>query len=405
MVNNEEKKQVEVKNILYLCNEGYITNFYKNVIFCPKTNVVKKSDISTLSIESYDGFIIDFSFFEKGLKSSELVDKIISTEKPVIIVYNSCSYIKCSGFNYLSDKFQITFKELDCSIIENSYSDYSIDNHNNESSAIAMCSSKGIGRAFIKNTKYCYIMRFDNVSIIHNINNEVKNGSYETYLNLLTINQKSERPNWIEHIKFNDDDNIKKDIVELESQINNLKNKKEEKLSLLSKNEEYKKILYSSGEELVSIVKNILADMLSVPIDDTDIKKQDLYFQLDDVKILTEVKGINEAFHRGNISQVKRHVIDYANENNIYGEAINKFCKGLLIINPYRKQELKEKIGKEFYNKEVISDAKYENVCTIDTYTLLNYYSKWKKDKSINLKSIILNKTYNKPDYKDILDL
>lgn len=135
-------------------------------------------------------------------------------------------------------------------------------------------------------------------------------------------------------------------------------------------------------------------------------KKQDLYFELDGINILAEVKGVNDPFQRDNISQVKRHVTDFANENGIYGEDVNKRCKGLLIINPYRKQELKEKIEKEFYSKEVIKDAKFENICTLDTYTLLNYYSKWKdNNKSIDLKSIILNNTYNEPDYKDIIDL
>ena len=135
-------------------------------------------------------------------------------------------------------------------------------------------------------------------------------------------------------------------------------------------------------------------------------KKQDLYFKLDGINILAEVKGVNDPFQRDNISQAKRHVTDFANENGIYGEDVNKTCKGLLIINPYRKQDLKEKLEKEFYSKEVIKDAKFENICTLDTYTLLNYYSKWRNNnKSIDLKSIILNNTYNEPDYKDIIDL
>ena len=154
------------------------------------------------------------------------------------------------------------------------------------------------------------------------------------------------------------------------------------------------------------LAEKILIEMLSIPIDDLDRKKQDLYFKLDGINILAEVKGVNDPFQRDNISQAKRHVTDFANENGIYGEDVNKTCKGLLIINPYRKKDLKEKLEKEFYSKEVIKDAKFENICTLDTYTLLNYYSKWRNsNKSIDLKSIILNNTYNEPDYKDIIDL
>ena len=78
----------------------------------------------------------------------------------------------------------------------------------------------------------------------------------------------------------------------------------------------------------------------------------------------------------------------------------------MLIINPYSLHVLKDKISKEFYSKEVISDAEYEKICTLDTLTLLNYYSKWKQDpKSVDLEKIILNKNYNKPDYDEIINL
>lgn len=403
----------EVKNMLYLCSGGYDTNFYHSVKRCPFTKIIKKDNTNNLSLEPYDGFIISFSIFNESEDVVELVDKIISLGKPVIIVYNSKFIINYCGFKYLSDKFKIKFKELDCSIIENMYDDYSIGNVHNAGSAVSMTSSKGEGKAFIKNTKNCYIMRFDNVSIVHDVKEILVGPKGETvgqipttYLNLLRITKKTERPKWVNNIKILDDETIKNDIEQLEEEINKLKLQKSEKEVLLSKNEEYKKVLYSSGDELVDVVEKILIDMLAIPIDDLDRKKQDLYFQLDGVNILTEIKGVNDPFQRENISQTKRHVVDYANEMGIYGEDINKLCKGLLIINPYRKQELKDKIEKEFYSKEVIKDAKYENVCTLDTYTLLNYYSKWKNNnKSVDLKNIILKNTYNEPDYKGIIDL
>lgn len=153
-------------------------------------------------------------------------------------------------------------------------------------------------------------------------------------------------------------------------------------------------------------MKDILEEMLNITIDDTDLKKQDLYFNLDKRNILVEVKGVNHPFQRDNISQVKRHIKDYAEENQIYGADVDKNCKGVLILNPYSKHDLKEKISKDFYSKDVIADAEYEKVCTLDTLTLLNYYSKWKKDsKSIDMKSIILTTNYNKPDYNEIINI
>ena len=88
--------------------------------------------------------------------------------------------------------------------------------------------------------------------------------------------------------------------------------------------------------------------MLNITVDDIDLKKQDLYFNLDKKSILVEVKGVNHPFQRDNISQVKRHVKDYAEENQIYGGCRDKNCKGVLILNPYSKHDLKEKISKDF---------------------------------------------------------
>ena len=302
---------------------------------------------------------------------------------------------------------------MDCSITEDSYDDYSIGNVRHDGYAVSMKFSSGYGKCFIKNTKNCYIMKNENVSIIHDVKEYFVGPKAErmeqittTYMNLLRITTIVQKPKWINNIRILNDNIIQDELNTLDEEIKKLKIAKLEKEMVLSSNEEYKKVLYSSGDELVDVVEKILIEMLSIPIDDLDRKKQDLYFKLDGINILAEVKGVNDPFQRDNISQAKRHVTDFANENGIYGEDVNKTCKGLLIINPYRKQDLKEKLEKEFYSKEVIKDAKFENICTLDTYTLLNYYSKWRNNnKSIDLKSIILNNTYNEPDYKDIIDL
>lgn len=401
------------QNILYLSIGGNETNFYYRIKDCPFTNVIRKQNLENITLEPYDGFVISFSIFCEPKLSTELIDRIIDLKKPVIIVYNSLYSENYEGYKYLSNKYKIKFKELDCSITEDSYDDYSIGNVRHDGYAVSMKFSSGYGKCFIKNTKNCYIMKNENVSIIHDVKEYFVGPKAErmeqittTYMNLLRITTIVQKPKWINNIRILNDNIIQDELNTLDEEIKKLKIAKLEKEMLLSSNEEYKKVLYSSGDELVDVVEKILIEMLSIPIDDLDRKKQDLYFKLDGINILAEVKGVNDTFQRDNISQAKRHVTDFANENGIYGEDVNKTCKGLLIINPYRKQDLKEKLEKEFYSKEVIKDAKFENICTLDTYTLLNYYSKWRNNnKSIDLKSIILNNTYNEPDYKDIIDL
>ena len=174
----------------------------------------------------------------------------------------------------------------------------------------------------------------------------------------------------------------------------------------MESNNYYKSLLYCSGDKLVEVVEDVLKEMLNTEIEDKDLKKQDLYLKLDAKHVLIEIKGVNHPFQRDNISQVKRHIKDYAEENQIYGADVDKLCKGVLILNPYSLHDLKDKISKDFYSKEVIDDAEYEKVCTLDTLTLLNYYSRWKQNsKSINLKEILLNSNYNEPDYQDIISL
>lgn len=407
------EKMPPKQNILYLSAGGNETNFYYRIKQCPFTNVVKKHNIENITLEPYDGFVISFSIFREPELSTELVDRIIDLKKPVIIIYNSLYSEDYDGYQYLNNKYKIKFKELDCSIIEDSYDDYSIGNVRHDGYAVSMKFSSGYGKCFIKNTKNCYIMRNENVSIIHDVKECFVGPKAErmeqitiTYMNLLQITTIAQKPKWINNIRILNDNIIQDELNTLDEEIKKLKLAKLEKEMMLSSNEEYKKVLYSSGDELVDVVEKILIEMLSIPIDGLDRKKQDLYFKLDGINVLAEVKGVNDPFQRDNISQAKRHVTDFANENGIYGEDVNKTCKGLLIINPYRKQDLKEKLAKEFYSKEVIKDAKFENICTLDTYTLLNYYSKWRNNnKSIDLKSIILNNTYNEPDYEDIIDL
>lgn len=60
----------------------------------------------------------------------------------------------------------------------------------------------------------------------------------------------------------------------------------------------------------------------------------------------------------------------------------------------------------EMFLSQMLFSLGYEKVCTLDTLTLLNYYSKWKNDsKIVDMKNIILNTNYNKPEYNEIINL
>lgn len=305
---------------------------------------------------SYDAYIISLSAFEFGKEIYNLVDEIISFNKPVIIVYNSAYFSSFSGFDYLKNKFKIKFEKKDCSIIENSYDEYLPCDRSGY--ALSMLSNIGYGKAFIKNTQNCYILRNQNVSIIHDLKPTYLDKSREyvkqlstLLLNLLQIPKNTSAPKWIEEIKILDDLKLEEEISDIEEKIEDLKKKKKEKIDNLMQNSEYKKVLYTTGEELVQVVKKMLAEMLNGEINiinDIDEKKEDLSFVLDNKNILVEVKGVNTPIKRQYVSQAQNHIEDDAVIKEIDNDNINKYYKALLIVNPYIKDPVKERVKKIF---------------------------------------------------------
>lgn len=407
-----EKKEPTKTNILHLNYNGYVNFFYESVRGCSFVNIIEKNSIEGLSLLSYDAYIISLSAFEFGKEIYDLVDEIISFNKPVIIVYNSAYFSSFSGFDYLKKRFKIKFENKDCSIIENSYDEYLPCDRSGY--AVSMLTNIGYGKAFIKNTKNCYILRYQNVSIIHDLKPTYLDKSRDyvkqlstLLLNLLRLPQSTIVPKWVEEIKILDDIKIEEEIFDIEEKIEDLKKQKAEKIDNLMQNSEYKKVLYTSGEELVQVVKKMLSEMLNVEINiinDIDEKKEDLSFVLDDKNILVEVKGVNTPIKRQYVSQAQNHIEDDAVIKGIDDDDINKYYKALLIVNPYIKDPVKDRVKKDFYGVSVKQEIEHKKVCTLDTITFLSLYQKYKDNKeSIDLKDIILNSNYNEPDFS-ILD-
>lgn len=403
--------------ILQLCdNYNQRTNIGEVIKYLNYYKMVNKYKVDNISLVSYDAFIITVDFlannYDKNISFFEEINKL---NKPIIYVYHANNNAADYGMKLLEDKYKIKFKLSDCSVLETPNWNYKPDTYNNCDEALSMNSTICKGYCNVKKTNQYYVLKKNNVIIMHDLyikwygQNQLdvsKMPNMVKFVLQIDDEKSEEKVEWLEDINVLDDAVIREKININNQKLNKLLKEKEKLNNKIKENEYYKSILYSSGDKLVEVVELILEEMLNVKIDDKDLKKHDLYLKLDDKNILVEVKGVNHPFQRDNISQVKRHVKDYAAEHEIYGIDVEEKCKGVLILNPYSLHELKDKISKEFYSKEVIADAEYEKVCTLDSLTLLNYYSKWKKDpKSIDMKNVILNTNYNKPDYKDIVNL
>lgn len=403
-------------NILQLCdNFGETTNLSEVINYMNYYNVVNKFKIDNVSLVSYDAFIISVDFLTNNyLNNISFFDELNKLKKPIIYVYHANNNMDDYGMKLLKEKYKIKFQLSDCSVLETPDWNYK-PAYNDGEEALSMNSTTCKGYCNIKNTNQFYILKKNNIIVMHDLyinwygQNQLDISRMPNMIKFILqiIEEESEDTvEWLNSINILDDVEIRKKLNVNNQNLEKLLKEKENLENKSKENEYYKSILYSSGDKLVEVVKIILEEMLAIPVNDTDLKKQDLYFNLDKKNILVEVKGVNHPFQRDNISQVKRHVKDYAEENKIYGADVDKNCKGVLILNPYSRHNLKEKISKDFYSEEVIADAEYEKVCTLDTLTLLNYYSKWKNDsKAVDMKNIILNTNYNKPDYNEIINL
>lgn len=403
-------------NILQLCDEfDQITNL-SEIINHLHYNVVDKYKLDNISLVSYDAFIVTIDFFENNYEKNKLFfDNLEKQKKPLIFVYHANNNPEDFGMKFLANKYKIKFQISDCSVLDTPNWNYSPATYSNYDEAYSMFSTTCKGICCVRNTKQFYIMKKNNIIIMHDPNiryygqNQLdvsRMPNMIKYILQTSEEESNEIVDWLDKVNILDDIKLNLKLLQNKEKIDELLNEQSLLKEKQNQNDFYKSILYSSGDKLVEVVEKILEEMLEISIDDKDLKKQDLYFKLNDKNILVEIKGVNHPFQRDNISQVKRHIKDYADEHEIYGADVEKLCKGVLIINPYSLHDLKDKISKEFYSKEVIADAEYEKICTIDTLTLLNYYSKWKHNpKSVCLENIILNKNYNKPDYEEIINL
>lgn len=402
-------------NILQLCKQSkYSTNLDIVLENCGY-KVITKYKLENISFASYDAFIITIDFLEEYEENKDIFLKIESLKKPIIYIYHSDNKPNDTGMKLLAEKYNLKFNLSDCSVLDTDNWNYKPYCYAVENEAYSISAKSGKGKCFIKNTNQFYIYKKKNIIIMHDLAIKyIVAGMVDTtgLMGMIKyILQKDEEESnlsidWLQNITILNDKKLSEKYEKNLSILEGIRKEQEKIKNEIDRNNYYKSLLYCSGDKLVEVVECVLQEMLNIEIDDKDEKRQDLFFKLDNVNVLVEIKGVNHPFQRDNISQVKRHVKDFAEAHAIYGADVEKYCKGVLIINPYSMHDLKDKIGKEFYSNEVIADAEYEKVCTIDTFTLLNYYSKWRNNSnSINLKEILLNNNYNQPDYNEIINL
>ena len=190
--------------------------------------------------------------------------------------------------------------------------------------------------------------------------------------NIGLLSEKQERPKWMEGVNMFDDDKQIEIIRDNQNKIQIAETNIEEARKVIDKNNKYKSILYTNGEELVKVVLEILEEMLGCDFSNfKDVKREDFLTIVDEYTFIGEIKGVNHNVKSENIAQLERHYQSFLDDNPDADES--KIC-ALLIMDYQKNKPIQER--EPVHEKQVALARKYGSLI-IDTYTLLKLFEKY----------------------------
>lgn len=179
-------------------------------------------------------------------------------------------------------------------------------------------------------------------------------------------------PDWASEVTFGSDEYQLSIIRENKSKIELLKNQIELAEEELRKNERFKSILWSDGNQLVDVVFDILESIFECNLEDfVDERKEDFLIKKADITFIGEIKGVNSNVKYSHIAQVNKHKLLYLDK--LQEEGKRETVKEILIVNSQKNKKPSEREG---INEDQIELAKKYEVAIISTETLLRIFEK-----------------------------
>lgn len=195
----------------------------------------------------------------------------------------------------------------------------------------------------------------------------------------LSSNKNIEIPDWMESLSFFDDAEQKDNIEKQNAIISEANSKISQSKEILDKNNKYKSILYTTGDDLVDVVKEIFSEIFDLDFSQfVDKKKEDIAFEYDSTTFIGEIKGINSNIKTSNLSQLDTHFSHFVEEKNI-PENEQGNIKKLLVMNHQKNKPLYERDPVDAQQIR-LAERKYEALI-IETVELLKMYEKFVKGK------------------------
>lgn len=181
-------------------------------------------------------------------------------------------------------------------------------------------------------------------------------------------------PDWMNKVMLFDDVEQLKNIEENEVKIKSSQESIAGSKDKLSENSRFKSILYTSGDELVDVVKDIFSKIFDVDFSEfKDKKKEDFTFTFKNKIFIGEIKGVNQNIKTTNLAQLDLHFWNFIedrgddlDENNIHK---------LLVMNHQKDKDLKSRIPVDQQQIDMAKN-KYDSLI-IETVELLEMYDKF----------------------------
>ena len=189
----------------------------------------------------------------------------------------------------------------------------------------------------------------------------------------LIIN-KTEIPSWMEEVQMFDDIQQLDLIRENRDKIQMAEQEIDKAKKVMDQNNRYKSILYTTGDELVEVVLEILGQLLDYDFSQFEDKKnEDFLAEIGNDVFIGEIKGVNHNVKSENISQLDVHYQGYLDNNDIQPENVH----ALLIMN---HQKNKPVADREPVHERQVNLAIRNESLIIDTYMLLKLFEKFKRN-------------------------
>ena len=261
-------------------------------------------------------FEYDFSSFDKFFNKSILLkDNILNIRD---IIYN---YEYIPNFLYAKTKTKILNYDVS--------SDFYFSKNNFKMITKSDTGNKDTTLEITANL-FCTLLDLDTFE-----NNTLLKDFIKTYI---FKEEKENIPEWVINYNFFNDSKLKEAKILIETEISKKNLELKENTEELEKNNYYKSILFSTGDNLVKIIIRILEEIFEIDLSNfIDINQEDMLIELDDIAFIIEIKGVSGSVKNQYISQVDLHLQKYKDDNP------EKKAKSLLIINPERYKKIEER--------------------------------------------------------------